>query len=98
VPLAASETEVPAVAEPDLLLLRGQLFSSLDDGLRSLRELMDSQHTDSQRLSDELAREKEENERLRAALAYQEDQARSAERLLAFIKAHCEQGIQAITG
>jgi DNA-binding transcriptional MerR regulator len=96
--LAVSETGDPAVAEPDLLLLRGQLFSSLDEGLRSLRELMDSQHTDSQQLSEELAREKEENEHLRAALAYQEEQARSAERLLAFIKAHCEQGIQAITG
>jgi DNA-binding transcriptional MerR regulator len=97
VQLAVSETDDPAVAEPDLLLLRGQLFTSLDEGLRSLRELMDGQHSESQQLSEELAREKEENERLRAVLAYQEEQARSAERLLAFIKAHCEQGIQAIT-
>jgi DNA-binding transcriptional MerR regulator len=87
----------PEVVEPDLLMLRGQLFTSLDEGLRCLRELMDGQQDDNQQMLDELAREKEENERLRAALAYQQDQARSAERLLGFIKAHCEQGIQAIT-
>jgi DNA-binding transcriptional MerR regulator len=94
---ALSEIEAPEVVEPDLLVLRGQLFTSLDEGLRCLRELMDGQQDDNQEMQDELAREKEENERLRAALAYQQEQARSAERLLGFIKAHCEQGIQAIT-
>jgi DNA-binding transcriptional MerR regulator len=94
---ALSEIEAPEVVEPDLLVLRGQLFTSLDEGLRCLRELMDGQQDDNQQLLVELAREKEENERLRAALTYQQEQARSAERLLGFIKAHCEQGIQAIT-
>jgi DNA-binding transcriptional MerR regulator len=98
VPRQTALSEIaPEVVEPDLLVLRGQLFTSLDEGLRCLRELMDGQQDDNQQLLDELAREKEENERLRAALAYQEEQARSAERLLGFIKAHCEQGIQAIT-
>jgi DNA-binding transcriptional MerR regulator len=85
----------PAV-DGEIVALQGQLLGGLEESLRSLRSLIDTQNGENQRLTSELKEQRDENERLRATIRYQKDQTRSAERLLAAIKSQCEQGIQTI--
>jgi DNA-binding transcriptional MerR regulator len=108
---AATPAEPAPVTEPDgVIVLQERLLGGLEDGVRSLRELLDSQNTENNRLLDALKTERQqleaererlqkvqqENGELRSLLAGQKDQTRAAERLLALIKTHCEQGMQTI--
>ena len=84
------------VVDGEIVALQGQLLGGLEESLRSLRALINTQNGDNQRLAGELKEQRDENERLRATIRYQKDQTRSAERLLAAIKTQCEEGIQTI--
>jgi DNA-binding transcriptional MerR regulator len=85
----------PAV-DGEIVALQGHLLGGIEERLRSLRSLINTQNSDNLRLMGELKEQRDENERLRATIRYQKDQTRSAERLLAAIKTQCEQGIQTI--
>jgi DNA-binding transcriptional MerR regulator len=94
-PAARATTPAPIV-DGEIVALEHQLLGGLEESLRGLRVLIDSQNSENQRLTGELKEQRDENERLRATIRYQKDQTRSAERLLAAIKSQCEQGILTI--
>lgn len=95
-PPSLATVAVPSMVDGEILEAQAQLLGTLEDGLRSLRAVIDRQNSENERLLAELKEQRDENERLRATLQYQKEQTRSAERLLAAIKSQCEQGISVI--